>query len=103
MGRGIDPANIRCWPITLDFAAVCGTGVIRDMNVFHDEHVRWYERQLRCQSPDLRFTDLNPKKPLVQIESPIYGRLMEATEGILRIRGGSPQTLLWFKQIQRLQ
>ena len=101
MDRGIDPANIRCWPITLDFAAVCGTGVIRDMNVFHDEHVRWYERQLRCQRPDLRFTNLNGS--LVQIESPIYGRLMAATEEVLRIRGGSPQTLLWFKQIQRLQ
>jgi hypothetical protein len=105
MGRRIDPANIQHWPITLDFAAVCSTGIFRDMNVFHDEHIRWYERQLRCQSPDLRFTDLDPKKPLVQIESPVYPRLMAAAEGILRSRGSlvPPQTLEWFKQIQRLQ
>jgi len=111
MDHGIDPTNIRSWPITLDFLKVCGTGSFRDMNVFHDEHVRWYERQLRCQSPDLRFTDLtlynpyNPDASLVQIESPIYPRLMGVTEEILRSRGSlvPSQTLSWFKQIQRLQ
>ena len=103
MGRRIDPTNIQRWPITLDFVAVCSTGIFRDMNVFHDEHIRWYERQLRCQSPDLRFT--GSEGSLVQIESPVYPRLMAATEGILRSRGSlvPPQTLEWFKQIQRLQ
>ena len=103
MGRRIDTANIQRWPITLDFVAVCSTGIFRDMNVFHDEHIRWYERQLRCQSPDLRFTDLDGS--FVQIKSPVYPRLMAAAEDILRNRDPlvPPQTLDWFKQIQRLQ
>jgi hypothetical protein len=101
--------DIRSWEIYADLLDVCVRGDIRDMNVFHDQHVRGYEARLRNERPDLTFLDLslyNPYDPasgLVTIETPVYARLMHTVEGTLRSNVAPSKTLHWFEQIRKLQ
>ena len=102
-------SDIRSWEIYADFLDICAKGDIRDLNVFHDQHLRPYESRLRRENEYLLFRDLtlyNPHDPdscLVQIETPIYPRLMDTAEETFLERRGPERTLTWFKQIRRLQ
>jgi len=79
---GID--DVKNWEIYKDFIAVCRHGCLRDVQAFHNEHILNYERRLRSESPDLRFTDLitynpfDPEGSKVAISPLIYHRLMGA-------------------------
>jgi len=101
-------SDIRSWEIYADFLNTCVKGDIRDMNYFHDQHVLPYETRLRRESPDLCFRDLSlynpfdPDRGLIQIDSPIYPRLMSEVEETLLERKGPERTLAWFKQIRLL-
>jgi hypothetical protein len=102
-------SDIRSWEIYADFLHTCVKGDVRDMNYFHDQHVLPYEARLRRESPDLLFLDAalhNPfdsDRALVQIESPIYPRLMSSVEETIQERNGPEKTLAWFKQIRQLR
>ena len=103
-------ADVRSWEIYNDFLEICKLGDFREMNAFHDKHIRPYEHHLRREHPDLIFTDMslynpyNPGYAFVKIDTPVYPRLMDALQETMASRRPATERVYqWFVMIRRLQ